>query len=221
MPSIQDYLKQYAAAAPAGTGTPDDEIDFSKMALQPAPKAPPAKTGKWSDLAVTGAKGVIGAGEALVGLANLPTMGYAGKALEGIGYRPAEAKAVLEAQYSPYRQELNRGLAETKGFLPTLGYMAQNPSTIGHAILESIPATAGGGAIGRGVGALAPKLGFGARAGIGEGAVIAGGTAESVRQQTEDGTLSAGQVGASLRLPRSLACLMWTSHWLAARSRMH
>ena len=198
MPSIQDYLKQYEDARRADMPSSEGKIDFSAMSLQPAPTPVAQQEGKWSDLAVTGAKGVIGAGEALVGLANLPTFGYAGKALEGVGYRPAEAKAALDQMYSPYRQEVNKGLAETKGFLPTLGYMVDNPSTIGHAIVESIPSTLGGGAIAQGVRKLAPKAGTAVAAGIGEGLVSGGSTAESIRQETEDRTLSAGQVAASL-----------------------
>jgi hypothetical protein len=65
MPSIQDYLKQYEDAAVAGAGTPDDEINFSKMALQPAAKAPTVKTGGFVP-AVKQAigQGLVGAGQA-------------------------------------------------------------------------------------------------------------------------------------------------------------
>ena len=50
-----------------------------------------------TDPLLTLGKGIIGAGEAAVGLADIPTFGYAGKFLEeGLGYRPDEAKKILE-----------------------------------------------------------------------------------------------------------------------------
>jgi len=65
MPSIQDYLKQYEAAGSAGVSVPDDAIDFSKMALQPAPRPKTVQSGGFVP-AVKQAigQGIVGAGQA-------------------------------------------------------------------------------------------------------------------------------------------------------------
>ena len=54
------------------------------------------------DTAVSLGKGVVGAGESAVGLADLATGGYAGKALNKLtGYDPKATKAALDDLYSP------------------------------------------------------------------------------------------------------------------------
>lgn len=50
-----------------------------------------------------------------------------------------------------------------------------------------------GGLIGRGVMAAAPKMAGYATAGIGEGVMSAGSTAEQIRQGTKDGLMTGGQ----------------------------
>lgn len=138
-------------------------------------------------------KGVVGAGEAAVGLADLATGGYAGKGLEAIGYDPARTRETLESLYSPERQEANRQVQEAEGFVDTTKALLKNPSTIVGAVAESLPSTLGGGGIARkleGVPRLASRV---VRAAIGEGAVSAGQSAEQFRQQSDDGLLSARQ----------------------------
>jgi hypothetical protein len=53
------------------------------------------------DTAVSALKGAIGLPEAFVGLADIPTGGRVGKALESVGYKPGEAKEYLDTLYSP------------------------------------------------------------------------------------------------------------------------
>ncbi|NMG64394.1 hypothetical protein GPA19_05465 [Azoarcus indigens] len=149
------------------------------------------------DTAVSLGKGIIGAGEAAVGLADLATGGAAGKALEGVGYRPKQTKEFLDEFYSPEQKAANQRVQEAEGFFGTAGAMLENPSTIAHTAVESVPNMLGGGAIARGLGG-ATKLGAVARGAIGEGAVGAGSAAEQVRQQTDDGLLTAEQTAASL-----------------------
>jgi hypothetical protein len=52
------------------------------------------------DAGITFLKGAIGLPEAFVGLADIPTLGYAGKLLEQAGYRPKEAKEILNTYLS-------------------------------------------------------------------------------------------------------------------------
>ena len=95
-------------------------------------------------------RGVIGAGEGFVGLANIPTSGYAGKALTDLtGYDPAEAKRSLATLYTPEQQEANQYVDAEDKFLPKLKAMVQRPSTIAHSIIESVPSMVGGSLIGR------------------------------------------------------------------------
>lgn len=92
---------------------------------------------------------MIGAQEAAVGLANLPTFGKAGKALESIGYDPKATKAELDKLYSPEQRLANDKVAKADGFVDTLSTMVDNPSTIAQTAVESVPLMLGGGAIGQ------------------------------------------------------------------------
>jgi len=153
------------------------------------------------DSALDVGKGIIDAGEAAVGLADLATGGLAGKGMDAIGFRPDDARQALSDLYSPERQQANQVVNDAHGFLPTLKAMVQNPSTIAGSVLESAPSTVGGGGIARGlaekalpfIGKIAPVI----AAGIGEGAVQAGQSAEQSRRTNADGMLTAKQaIGA-------------------------
>lgn len=197
---ITDPFKQ----APAG-GIVDPFA--ARPTPQAAPRQPIAKKPEPSsmvrrvvgDTAVDVGKGVLGLGEAVVGAANLVTGGYAGKGLEAIGYDPATSKKMLEEGYSHERVAANQAVEEASGFIGTAKAMLENPSTIAGAVAESAPLMLGGGAVARGlggVGRLAARPV--ARAAIGEGVVGAGSAAEQTRQQTDDGLLTAEQIGAAL-----------------------
>jgi hypothetical protein len=142
------------------------------------------------DLGVTAAKGVVGWGEAAVGIADFFTGGGAGNVLEKVaGYDPALTQQVLSEQYSPAQQAAGRKVEEAEGFLGTTKAMLENPSTIVHGAVETLPTMFGGGAIARGLikggtrGLLASAAG--------EGIASAGQSAEQIRQQT--GGLGFGQ----------------------------
>lgn len=168
-------------------------------ATAPVPAAQPASLlDRAKDVGISALKGAIAVPESAVGLADIVTGGAAGKYLEGLGFRPGEAKTILNDYYSDTQKAANQKVAEAKGFLPTVGAMLENPSTIVQTGVESLPSMGAGGAIGRGVVALAPKLGALAGGAIGEGTVGAGSTAEQIRQQSADGGLTLGQSGAAL-----------------------
>ncbi|WP_139231006.1 LPD38 domain-containing protein [Geopseudomonas sagittaria] len=135
--------------------------------------------------------------ETAVGLADLVTGGRAGKAAEGIGFRPKEAKQILDDYLSPEQKAANQQVAQADGFVDKLGAIAENPSVIPHAVVESAAPMLAGGVVGRGIAAVAPKVSPLVAGAVGEGAVMAGGAAEQIRQQTDDGLLTGKQALAA------------------------
>jgi len=168
---------------------------------------PPKRTlaGTLKDVGVSAVKGLVNAGEAVVGLADIPTGGRVGKALDSIGLNTKVARDFYDEQYSPAQQEANRNVEQAEGFVPTIKAYIENPSTIAHQVIEQIPAMAiggaGGAALKTGVTKLAPtiakKIGgatLGVAAGAtGEGLVSAGQAEEQIRQQNPEGTTTAEQ----------------------------
>jgi len=154
------------------------------------------------------AKGtIVGIPETVIGLANIPTLGYAGKAVEagmrGVGLRTLpEMEEAMTGLLTPETRQAQKEVQETKGFFPTVGAALQRPSTIAQVVAESIPSMAvgarvAGAALGVGAQGIskAERLRRGIMAGgIGEGAITAGQNIESIRQQTEEGVLTPEQV---------------------------
>lgn len=153
------------------------------------------------DTAISALKSAIAVPEAAVGIADLVTGGKAGKILEnegGIGFRPKEAKAILDEYLSPEQKTANEKLAQADGFVDTLATAVDYPSTILHTGIESIAPMLAGGVVARGVMAapgVAGKVAPWVAGAIGEGTISAGMGAESIRQQTEDGLLTGEQAG--------------------------
>lgn len=145
------------------------------------------------DPLVSVAKGVIGVPEAVVGIADILTGGRAGALAEDLGFRPREAKAILDEYLSPEQAAANKEVSDAEGFFDTILKAVRNPSTIAHSAIESAPSMFAGGAVGRGVRALAPKVAPFSAGAIGEGVVGAGSTAEQIRQESPDGTMSIPQ----------------------------
>jgi hypothetical protein len=150
------------------------------------------------DAGITLLKGAIGLPEAFVGLADIPTLGYAGKVLEQAGYKPKEAKEILDTYLSEAQQYANRQLKETKGFLPSVGAALQNPSTIATSIVESLPQMIGGAGIARGILKVAPGVAPYLAGAAGEGILGAGAAAEQIRQESKDKLLTGKQALAAL-----------------------
>lgn len=150
--------------------------------------------GTAKDVGITLLKGAIGLPEAAVGLLDLPTMGYAGKLLEQAGFKPKEAREILDTYLSEAQQAANRKVREAQGFLPTAKAALQNPSTILTTAGESLPQMLGGAGIARGLLQVAPKIGAVAAGAAGEGLIGAGAAAEQMRQESKDKLLSGKQV---------------------------
>lgn len=183
---------------------------------------PPARGFKgWAqDVAATAVKGAIAVPEMVVGLADIPTGGRVGKFLENeggaVGFRPKQAKEIVNEWHSDATKEAQRKFQEADGFWDKAGAVVQNPSLIATAVGESIPSMLAGGVMGRGALAAARGLGFAATpaataagaalatkqatiaGAAGEGLTMAGSAAEKIRQETEDGLLTPMQSGAAL-----------------------
>ena len=179
--------------------------EFGFPLIEDAPAAIPEPEGRTilgtaGDIGVSALKGAVGLVQAGVGLADIPTGGRVGKAIEE--YTPLQLKEtqkILESWYTDPQKKAFEEVAETKGFLPTVGAMLERPSTILHAGIESAPSMIGGAGIARGALKVAPKLGMMAMAG-GEGAIAAGMSAEQLREQAESGLLTGREAVAAIGL---------------------
>ena len=175
-----------------------EEVDAPQLTPYAGPEAAPAATPSRlrrfvADPLISATKGAIGLPEAAVGVADIATGGLAGKAAEAVGFRPKQAKEILNSLYSPEQQAANNEVAQAEGVLPTLKASFRNPSTIAHTVIESAPSMLGGAGVARGLlraGVTASPL---IAAAAGEGAMSAGSTAEQVRQEDPAGRLSLRQ----------------------------
>ena len=157
--------------------------------------------GTAADIGITGLQTAVGVAETLTGLADIPTGGLAGKALEEAGVKFQETQEILQAAKSPAQQAAERRVEEAEGFLGTAGAALENPSVIADVVAKSAGQLLIGGPAGRLITGLGKLTGIGisriAAAAAGEGVAAAGAAAEGIRQQTEEGRLSLEQVGLS------------------------
>lgn len=163
--------------------------------------APEEQTGLFrriaQDVSTAALKTSIAVPEALVGMADIATGGRAGKLVQDAGIDFKRAQEIASGFYSPETQAAQRAVEAEQGFLPKLGAAVKNPSVIATSVGESVGPMLAGGALARGVLAVAPRIGAMGAAGIGEGAISAGSTAEQIRQQTADGLLTPVQSGVA------------------------
>ncbi|QPS09557.1 PLxRFG domain-containing protein [Delftia acidovorans] len=144
--------------------------------------------------------------EAVVGLADIATGGRAGKILENeggaVGFRPKQAREIISGWHSRSTLEAQRKFQEAEGLGGKFKAAVENPSNVVGAVVESLPAMGAGGVVARGLGAAtrlgqAGAKGAAAAGALGEGIVGTGSAAEQIRQETDDGLLSPGQVAAA------------------------
>lgn len=153
------------------------------------------------DIGLSAAKSVIGVPEAMVGLADIPTGGAVGKALENeggtFGVRFKQAKDMLSDLHTDQYKQQQQQFQDADGIIDKAGVALTNPSLIVNPVVESVGPMLAGGAIAKGLG-LATKASPLVAGAIGEGAVMAGSQAEGIRQQTDDGLLTPEQSVASV-----------------------
>jgi len=144
------------------------------------------------DVAITALKGAIGLPEAALGLADVATGGFLQLAntAEELGFRPREAKEMLNEHLSDAQKAANAKVNSANGFTETLKTIYENPSVAATTIGESLPQMIGGAGIARGLLGVLPKVGGVLAAAIGEGAIGAGSAAEQFRGGTEDKRLT-------------------------------
>lgn len=201
MSQLPDFDPDYSGELP------DFDPDFGLESQ--SPKKPSAgvvgdAVMRVGDAAIALGKGVVGVPQLAVGLADLATGGRAGKSVEDVGVRFKDTQDILSGLQSPAQKEANRKVAEADGFVDTLGAAVENPSTIVNATAESLPAMGLGGLIARGglagIGALSKTAAEKAApilAGVGEGLVTAGQSAEQLRSDNPSGLLSGKEAVAS------------------------
>jgi hypothetical protein len=147
-----------ASIAPRVANTMTGNEYLEQLAKRQEKQPDRTVSGSVIDAGVTALKAAIGLPEAFLGLADIPSGGTIGKFLEDAGYKPKEAKEILDTYLSEAQQYANRQVKETKGFLPTIGAALQNPSTIVTAVGESLPQMLGGAAVARGILKAAPSV---------------------------------------------------------------
>jgi hypothetical protein len=203
LPSITPQAAPVEAAAPVAPATPMAPNVMDAQAYKAALEQRNQQTPERSvsdivlDTGITFLKGTIGLPESFVGLADIPTKGAIGKLLEGAGYKPKEASAILDTYLSEAQQAANRKVSEAKGFVPTVQAALQNPSTIATSIGESVPQMIGGAGVARGILKAAPILGPVIAGGLGEGVLGAGSAAEDIRAQNANKLLTPEQATAA------------------------
>jgi hypothetical protein len=109
--------------------------------------APSALYDTLGDVSLSVLKGAVGLPQAVVGLADIPTLGRAGKALESIGYRPAQAQKIIESVFSPEMRASLARVQNADGFFDTLGTVLTEPRALSNTIIESLPLMLGGAGI--------------------------------------------------------------------------
>lgn len=212
--TLQSILKGKAIVNQrlAGQANPDfwkkdlTDKDYLRISAEGTKDIAPSRTlaGTAKDVAVTAAKGVVGLGEAAVGLADIPTLGRAGKAMEDyLGYDAGATQAFLGEFYSEPQKAAFSEVEKAKGFWDTTKTMIQHPSTIAHMAVESMPSMLGSAAMAKkilatGVLKASPVWNRILASAIGEGTVAMGAGAEQVRGQTKDGFLTAKQAATQV-----------------------
>lgn len=144
---IADYLasqSKFDANAARKEGYSDDEI-LAHLSTSQKPKER-TWTEAAGDTGLDLAKGVVGLGESVVGLADLVTGNLVGKGLDAIGYDPEETKRILSSGYSDSRQAANKNVADAKGFWNTAEALIDNPSAAVGSMVESAPMMIGSAA---------------------------------------------------------------------------
>jgi len=200
LPSLLPKEEAPAAptAAPIAPNVMTADQYRSQVAAREAQGYERTLSGTALDAGLTLLKTAIKVPEFYVGLADIPTLGYAGKILEQAGFKPKEAQEILDTYFSQAQQAANRKVSEAKGILPTVGTALQNPSAIAQAVGESLGSIVGGAGIARGLLKAAPALSPIYAGAAGEGIVGAGSFAEQVRQGSESGLLTPKQAAAAV-----------------------
>lgn len=202
----------YDGAVKAGASDEDVVAYLEGRGLEEQPDR--TILGTVQDVAATGAKGIIGAADALVGVADIPTLGQAGRSAQLVGLQqvyddPRDAERALaesetdissgkrnefvdKSPYSEAQQYAQRQVSNADGVFGKLEAAVRNPSTIATTAGGALPSMFIGGMAGRALSA-GTKLSPIAGAAIGEGAIGAGSSAEQIRKESPEGVITPQQ----------------------------
>lgn len=116
------------------------------------------------DLGLKAAQGVVGLGQAAIGLGNLATGGLVGKGMRRAGYDPERTNQAIGEYLSDSQKESDRKVQEADGFFGTAQAMLENPRSIIGGAAQSAPGMLLGGGI---TSAVARRIGAAAAAPLG------------------------------------------------------
>lgn len=171
----------------------------------------------FQDLGLSAQIGTVNLGESAVGLADLGTIGYAGKGAAAVGYNAKQTKeALIEWQASDKQKAFNKAVADAgvgKGFIDQFAAAVKinvaNPEFMLGSVIESVPSmlAAGGGARAVAQKIFSRELAVGAAAGLTPAAAIeAAGAAVTASKSAilwagaaGEGALAAGSIGNEAR----------------------
>ena len=145
------------------------------------------------DVALGVGKGIVSVPKSIVGLADIPTLGLAGKMAEKVGIDFATTEAFFDSYMSEESKMDHKAVQEADGFFRKVIETAKHPRIIRESVIESAPGMLGGAAIGKKLLTIFPKLAPLIASAIGEGLVSAGQSGEDVRRSNESGYLSPKQ----------------------------
>ncbi|WP_347455715.1 PLxRFG domain-containing protein [Acinetobacter thermotolerans] len=156
--------------------------------------------GHAKDLGVSLAAGAAAIPDIAIGLGDILTGGAVGKAIDDSGlYKTGSGAEYWNDKKTDVAKEQSQQFSDAEGIWDKTKVALSNPTLITNTVAESLPTMVAGGLVGRGLnaatkGAISPMVG----GAIGEGTMMAGGQAEQIRQQTDDGLLNNNQVAASV-----------------------
>lgn len=142
--------------------------------------------------------GLVAVPQAGVGLLSLMSGGHAGKLIQDNIWDMQKTQQNIHDQKSATAHAQERQFDNAQGFGAKLGTIIKNPMLAVDAAVESTPQMLVGGRVGRGIGKVAGIQSTAVRAGIGEGAIMAGSAAENMRNQNDDGLLTGKETLASI-----------------------
>lgn len=156
--------------------------------------------GHLKDFGASLASGAASLPDIAIGIGDLYSGGRAGKAIEDSGiYTPGSGSDYWRDKKTINAKAQQQQFNAAEGVIDKTKVALSNPSQITNAIGESLAPMVAGGLVGRGINiASKGKIGAVAAGALGEGTIMAGSQAESIRQQTDDGLLTHGQTGAAL-----------------------
>ena len=193
---------------PAYLTRPDEEPNWDAFDSFVAPQAPEKEVQHagvmrtTGDMAIKGAQGVVGLGQAVVGLGSLATGGLVGKGMRAIGYDPKATNEYLGEYLSDDQKASDAAVQKEDTFLGAAGAMLTHPRALAGSIVESLPGMIAGmgatSAVARGIGARAAAAygGMGTEAGAraAKAAIEKAGTKLLAVSGATEGAQSAGQI---------------------------